>query len=90
MEGDIIPYIEYWKSIVVVELKFDSLEKHLQLHGNLTWSNPIAQGHYHYFTGKFLRLHIPIDLQKPQNFSTLVYHNVNIPPSLFAYVVIFI
>ena len=60
MGGNTTPYIEYcltWKSIAVVELKFYSLEKHSQLHGNLVWSNPIAQGHYHYFTGKFLQLY---------------------------------
>ena len=60
MGGNTTPYIEYcstWKSIVVVELKFYSLEKHLRLHGNLVWSNPIAQGHYHYFTGQFLWLY---------------------------------
>ena len=47
MGGNTTPYIEYcltWKSIAVVELKFYSLEKHSQLHGNLVWSNPIAQG----------------------------------------------
>ena len=94
MGGNTTLYIEYfstWKSIAVVELKFYSLEN---IHGcmEIVWSNPIAQGHHHYFTGIFCGyIHTPINLQKLQNFSTssdLVYHNVNIPPSLFAYMVI--
>ena len=59
MGGNTTPYIKYcstWKSIVVVELKFYSLEKHSQLHGNRV-VKPYCTGHHHYFTGKILWLY---------------------------------
>ena len=58
------------KVFVVVEMNCNSLENICSW--PVTWylvrPNPVAQWHYCYFTGKVSRL--PMDLQKPQKFST--------------------